>query len=89
MLTVVNEPQAEYNATSWKIKSKYYPSDDFIFVIEDQTIKFYPPIGTTFVLFSEKPKQKLSELRGKLSKQSNQEIDAQILDLRKEWERNI
>ena len=40
-------------------------------------------------MFAEKPKRKLSALRGKMAKQSEKEIDDQISDLRSEWERNI
>lgn len=39
--------------------------------------------------FSEKPKRKLSALRGKLTKQSKKEIDDQISNLRSEWDRNF
>ena len=34
-------------------------------------------------------KTKLSDLRGKMTKQSEKEIDDQISDLRSEWDRNI
>ena len=36
-----------------------------------------------------KPKEKLSDLRGKMTKQSEKEIEDQITDLRNEWDRNI
>ncbi|NLM67693.1 MAG: hypothetical protein GX180_11070 [Enterococcus sp.] len=89
MITVVNEPKAEYKVSGWQSESKVFSFDDFICGIENETIMFCPPSGSTFMIFSEKPKRKLSALRGKLSKQSNKEIDDQISDLRSEWDRNI
>ena len=89
MIKAVNEPQAEYKVAGWQTESKEFSSDDFIFCIENETVMFCPPSGSTFMLFSEKPKRKLSALRGKLSKQSNKEIDGQISDLRCEWNGNI
>ena len=89
MITVVNEPQSEYKVAGWQTESKGFLLDDFICGIENETVMFCPPSGSTYMIFSEKPKRKLSALRGKLSKQSNKEIDDQILDLRSEWERNI
>jgi len=89
MKTVVNEPQAEYKVAGWQTESKGFSFDDFICAIENETVMFCPPSGSTFMIFSEKPKRKLSSLRGKLSKQSNEEIGDQISDLRSEWDRNI
>lgn len=89
MITVVNEPKAEYKVSGWQSESIVFSFDDFICGIENETIMFCPPGGSTFMIFSEKPKRKLSALRGKLSKQSNKEIDDQISDLRSEWDRNI
>ncbi len=87
MKKVVNEPQAEYKVAGWQTESKGFSFDDFICGIENETVMFCPPSGSTFMIFSEKPKRKLSALRGKLSKQSNKEIDDQISDLRSEWDR--
>jgi hypothetical protein len=89
MITVVNEPQAEYKVAGWQTESKGFSVDDFICGIENETVMFCQPSGSTFMIFSEKPKRKLSALRGKLSKQSNKEIDDQISHLRSEWDRNI
>ncbi|MDX2304803.1 MAG: hypothetical protein NW226_18475 [Microscillaceae bacterium] len=89
MIIVVNEPQAEYKVARWQIESRRFSFDDFICGIENETVMFCPPISSIFMIFSEKPKRKLSTLRGKLSKQSNKEIDDQISDLRSEWDRNI
>lgn len=89
MITVVNEPQAEYKIVGWQTESKDFSFDDFICGIENETVLFCPPGGSTFMIFSEKPKRKLSTLRGKLSKQSEKEIDDQISDLRCEWDRNF
>lgn len=89
MIIVVNEPQVEYKVASWQSESKEFSFDDYIYGIENETVMFCPPSGFTFMMFSEKPKRKLSALRGKLSKQSKKEIDDQISDLRGEWDRNI
>ncbi len=89
MITVVNEPQAEYKVSGWQTKSKGFTFDDFICCIENETVMFCPPSGSTYMIFSEKPKKKLSVLRGKLTKQNNKEIENQISDLRNEWDRNI
>jgi len=89
MIAVVNEPHAEYKVTGWQTGLKGFSFDDFIYGIENETVMFCPPSGSTFMIFSEKPKRKLSALRGRLSKQSSKEIDDQISDLRSEWDRNI
>ncbi len=89
MISVVNEPQAEYKVTGWQTETKVFLFEDFICGIENETVMYCPPTGSTYMIFSEKPKRKLSALRGKLSKQSNKEIDDQISDLRSEWDRNI
>ncbi len=89
MVKVVNEPLAEYKIAGWQKGSKDIPFNDFINGIENETVLFYPPSGHAFMIFSEKPKMKLSALRGKLTKQSEKEIEDQILDLRSEWDRSI
>ncbi|HBS85974.1 MAG: hypothetical protein A2W91_08540 [Bacteroidetes bacterium GWF2_38_335] len=89
MITVVNEPQTEYKVAGWQTEYKGFLIDDFICGIENETVKCCAPSGSTLMIFTEKPKRKLSALRGKLSKQSSKEIDDQISDLRNEWDRNI
>ncbi len=89
MITVVNEPQVEYKVAGWQTELKDISFDDFICGIENGTVLFCPPSGSTCMIFSEKPKRKLSALRGKLTKQSKKEIDNQISNLRSEWDRNF
>ncbi|NOU19278.1 MAG: hypothetical protein HOO91_17105 [Bacteroidales bacterium] len=89
MVTVVNEPQVEYKIAGWQTEFKGFSFDDFICGIENDIVMFCPPVGSTFIMSSEKPKRKLSTLRGKLTKQSEKEIDNQILDLRSEWDRDF
>ena len=89
MKTVVSEPQSEYKVAGWQLESKGLFFDDFICGIENETVLFCPPSGSTFILFSEKPKRKLSALGGQMTKQSEKEIDDQISNLRGEWDRNI
>jgi len=89
MIKVVNEPQLEYEVANWQTGLKDIFFDDFICGIENGTVLLCPPSGSTYKIFSEKPKRKLSALRGKLTKQSKKEIDEQIANLRSEWDRNI
>ena len=89
MTTVVNEPQVEYKVASWQTEPNGFSLDDFIRGIENETVIFCPPCGFIFMTFFEKHKIKLSALRGRLTKQSNKEIDEQISKLRAEWDRNI
>lgn len=89
MITVVNEPQGEYKVANWQTELNDISFDDFICGIENGTVLLCPPSGSTYMIFSEKPKRKLSALRGKLTKQSKKEIDEQISNLRSEWDRNI
>ncbi|MCK5732185.1 MAG: hypothetical protein KAH13_04140 [Tenericutes bacterium] len=89
MITVVNESQTEFKVAGWQIESKAFSFDDFICDIENETVLFYTPSRLTYLRYSEKPKRKLSVLRGKMTKQSEKEIDKQISKLRSEWTRNI
>jgi hypothetical protein len=88
MKAIVNEPLAEYKSIGWL--PQIYPSsfDENIRSIENRTILYYPPNVVSRQLF-EKQKKKLSLLRGKMTIQSEKEIDDQISDLRNEWDRNI
>ena len=89
MITVVNEPQVQYKVADWKIELKDISFNEFICGIENGTVLFCPPSGSNYMIFSNKPKRKLSALRGKLTPQSKKEIDEQISKLRSEWDRNI
>lgn len=88
VITVVNEPQAEYRVSGWNKELKEYSFNDFIYEIENETILFYPPIVPQFIRSFGIPKRKLSTLRGKMTKQSEKEIDKQISKLRGEWDTN-
>ena len=89
MITVVNEPQGEYIIANWQSESYDISFDDFICGIENGKVLLCPPSGSTNMIYYEKPKRKLSALRGKLTIQSKKEIDEQISNLRSEWDRNI
>lgn len=90
MITVINKPQVEYHSPGWiPIERKDRLFDENICVIEKDSIFVYPARSMTYMKSSIKTKKKLSRLRGKMSKQSEKEIDDRILDLRSEWERNI
>lgn len=88
MISVVNEPMAVYRVADWLPSPKYYVNESII-GIENNIILFSLITGSTSSILIGKPKIKLSSLRGKMKKQSEDEIDKQILDLRKEWDRNI
>lgn len=89
MITVVNEPKVEYKTKSWLAVKNQYSIDEIICGIENNTIK----ICQFSILRTQMPfinsKKRLSALRGKMTNQSENEIDEQISNLRKEWERNI
>ncbi len=68
MIALVNEPQAKYKVAGWQAKSKGFSFDNFICGIENETVIFCPPGGSTFMIFSERPKKRLSPLEGKASK---------------------
>ena len=89
MITVVNEPQVDYKVAKWQTEFNDISFDDFICGIENGTVLLCPPSGSTYMIFPEKPKRKLSALRGKLTVQSKKEIEEQISNLRSEWDRNI
>ena len=90
MITVVKEPQFEYKVADWHISgSKISPLDESICGMNNHTVFISPPSFRAHVIFTNKPKGRLSKLRGKMTRQNEKEIDDQILDLRNEWERNI
>jgi hypothetical protein len=90
MITVVNEPQAGYKVADWQItKSKIFPLDELIFRMDNHSVFIQQPSFSEYVVFINKPKRRLSKLRGKMVRQNEKEIDDQILDLRDEWDRNI
>jgi hypothetical protein len=90
MTTVVNEPRSEYSVSSWHITPiKEFPTDESIIGMDDKSVFVRPPSFQVQMIFLEKPKRSLSKLRGRMTKQNEKEIDAQILDLRIEWDRSI
>ena len=76
MMTVVNEPQAEYKMAGWHTELKGFSFDDCICGIENETVLFCPPSGSTFMKFSEKPK-KLEEWEGIVSSKQVKVPDAE------------
>ena len=88
MKAIVNEPLVEYKSHEWLPQIDLSLFVENISGIENRTIFYYPPNVVSRQLF-EKQKKKLSLLRGKMTKQSEKEIDDQISDLRNEWDRNI
>ncbi len=90
MIKVVNEPWAEYQTSDWilyEIANSLF--EESICRIETDSIFVYPKSGTVYMASFLKPKRKLSILRGKMTKESEKEIDDQISSLRSEWDRNI
>ncbi len=88
-MLVVNEPLAEYKKAGWKIQLNMNLFQDNIEDIDNGTIVFCQPTSLRFRILADKPKIKLSSLRGKTSLMSEKEIDDQISNLRTEWDRNI
>lgn len=90
MITLVNEPKIEYNTSGWiPLEIKFSSFDENISDIGNNSIFVNKASGPKYLISSIKPKIRLSLLRGKMTKHSEREIDAQITDLRNEWERNI
>ena len=89
MITIVKEPEIKYEVNRWLPNKPLFSVDENIDSIEKNIIWFYNYSGKTTQLFFEKPKMKLSSLRGQMTKQNEMEIDNQISSLRKEWDRNI
>jgi len=88
MKSVVNEPQAVYERVGWQTKFKSSITMDFTLGIENGTVIYRLPSSSCNML-PVKPKRKLSALKGKLTKQSNKEIDEQLSKLRAEWDRDF
>ena len=90
MITIINEPYVSYEVNEWRINSSaIFHFNESICHMDDNSIYICPPNYIARNLFSEKPKNRLSMLRGKLAKQNEEEIDSQISELRNEWNRNI
>lgn len=90
MIAEINEPQAGYQVSNWHIvPSKVFPIDESILGMNERTVFIRPPVFSVRAIFPDRTKRTLSKLRGKISRQTEKEIDDQILDLRSEWDRNI
>lgn len=81
-------PNLKNRVSGWLSTYKVIPSEENISGIENNTISYFFS-GSTSPLLFEKPKKKLSLLRGKMTRQSEKDIDDLILALRNEWDRNI
>nr|NQU92679.1 hypothetical protein [Bacteroidota bacterium] len=88
MKIVLNEPHVKYKIAGWLTEMQGFSFVEYIYRIENETILYYPPCGSTFIEFPKRQKRKLSALRGKMTRQNENEIDDQISDLRSEWNRN-
>jgi len=89
MTMVVNEPQVDYEIDRWYPDPEAFHLGESICKMDTDSVFFCPPSGSRQIVFAEKPKRRLSLLRGKMTKQSEKEIDNQITDLRNEWDRSI
>lgn len=89
MIAIVNELQAEYKSSGWLPNVEPFPFDENMFRNENKYDSYLQPESITTKRVFKTPKKKLSLLRGKMTKQSEKEIDDQISDLRSEWERTI
>jgi hypothetical protein len=90
MIAVVNEPHAEVNTSGWlPAEIGNHSFEEFVCRIENDSVFICPSNVRWCMIFPDKSKRMLSMLRGKITKQSEQEIEDQISDLRNEWDRNI
>ena len=89
MKAILNETKTEYRVTGWLPQYNKFSYDENISGIENNSVLLNLSIGSITQIVFNKPKKKLSLLRGKMTKQSEKEIDDQISDLRNEWDRNI
>lgn len=89
MKLIVSEPVPKYHTKKWaygNIKLNYN-NNQFVDIKDGFALFRQPSIISTHMNRPERIK--LSSLRGKLSKQTKEEIDQQLKELRNEWERNI
>ena len=90
MIIAVNKTQTENEVADWQIATlKYFLFGESIIRMDNNSVYIRPPSFLARKVFSEKPKRRLSLLRGKMNIQSEKEIDNQISNLRNEWCRNI
>lgn len=89
MKIVVNEPQPEYILIGWLPTPNLIYLDSSVNGIVNNTVMCYQATGLTNQILYKPQKKRISSLRGKMNKQIEKEIDEQILDLRKGWNRNI
>ena len=89
MKSVLNEPPTKYILTGWLPTPNLLNLDSNINGIENNTIMCYQAALLSSQILCKDPKKRLSSLRGKMNKQIEKDIDEQILDLRKGWNRNI
>ncbi len=86
MKVIVHEPAVQYQTSKWKVDV----SPDFATflhpVIESDAIEFRKPYIASASIYNKERKIKISSLRGKMTKQTVEEIDKQIEKLRDEWE---
>jgi predicted RNase H-related nuclease YkuK (DUF458 family) len=89
MKEIIQEPFVEYQTSKWKVDINL----DFAllqqpFVGFDAIVFRKPSIGYTSFYNCER-KIKISSLKGKMTKQTAEDIDKQIEELRDEWERSF
>lgn len=89
MKVIVSEPSVIYQTSQWKVKNVIKKRFNLT-ESDDLTIGYRRPKITSFMSL-EKPKKKfdVTLLKGKMSKMSSEEIDKQIEQLRREWERDF
>ena len=89
MKAIVSEPSAVYETPQWKVKN--VTNKRFNLTENDDLIIGYrrPKITSFISLEKQKTKFDVTQLRGKMSKMSAEEIDKQIDELRNEWDRGF
>jgi hypothetical protein len=89
MKEIIQEPSIRYQTSKWKVDI----SPDFAIlqhpVVELDAIVFRKPYIPATPIYNKERTIKISSLRGKLTKQTAEDIDKQIEELRNEWERSF
>ncbi len=89
MATIIEEPETAYRISTWRLKTESIIRQEPIKSMDDNSIIVYSSINLWPDSKLGKVSFKISSLRGKLSKQNEDDVDKEILNLRNEWERDI
>lgn len=90
MKAIVNDPQEKYHVSRLKTTISLMSLNDLVYEMDINSIYYTQGMNKLRrPVLSKKPQKKLSALRGKMTPQSEKDLNEQILNLRNEWERDI